>query len=97
METADITMKMLRTFLAVASEGSFMGAGARQALTQPTVSIRIATLEKAVGARLFERSVRGRVRLTRTGQGLLPRAQAVVAAHDRMTAWLAGPRGRRLW
>ncbi len=69
-----------------------------RALAQPTISLRIAILEKTVGARLFERGGRGKVQLTRTGQGLLPYAREVVAAHNRMVKWHDSHRGfRRLW
>ncbi|RMG27401.1 MAG: LysR family transcriptional regulator, partial [Gammaproteobacteria bacterium] len=65
------------TFLAVAESGSFSVAAERLHLTQPAVSKRIATLETAFGARLFDRLGR-RVRLTEAGRTLLPHARALV-------------------
>ena len=100
MAAADITMKMLRSFLAVAEGGSFGAAAGRLALSQATVSTRIGSMEAKVGVRLFERrgGRGGGAVLTGTGRALLPLAAEAVAAHDRLAAWLDGPRGpRRYW
>lgn len=60
----------LRTFDRVVRDGSFTKAAARLNVTQATVSMRIQSLENAIGAQLF---VRGRqVRLTDQGLGFLP-------------------------
>ena len=67
----------LQAFLAVAESGSFSRAAERIYLTQPAISKRIATLEKQVGARLFDRIGRG-IRLTEAGVALLSRARAVL-------------------
>ena len=68
----------LETFLAVAQTGSFSEAADRLHLTQPAVSKRIAALEAAFDARLFDRLGR-EVRLTEAGAALLPRARALLA------------------
>ncbi|MBM4131680.1 LysR family transcriptional regulator, partial [bacterium] len=50
-----LTVAQLRTFRAVARLDSFSRAAAELHLTQPAVSAQIAALEKALGARLFDR------------------------------------------
>lgn len=48
-----------RAFLAVLEEGSLSAAARRLGVTQPTLRARIEALERALGAVLFTRSVRG--------------------------------------
>ncbi|MHB8624221.1 MAG: LysR family transcriptional regulator [Sulfuricaulis sp.] len=67
----------LQAFLAVAETGSFSRAAERIYRTQPAISKRIASLEKQIGARLFDRIGRG-IRLTEAGAALLPRARDLV-------------------
>jgi DNA-binding transcriptional LysR family regulator len=67
----------LKAFIAVAEHASFSLAGEQLRLTQPAVSKRIATLESHLGCRLFDRIGRT-VRLTESGQALLPRAQKIL-------------------
>ncbi len=57
----------VRTFLAIAEEGSLSGAARVLKTTQPTVGRQISALEEALGVTLFERTVRG---LTLTDAGL---------------------------
>src|SRR5918993_4800736 len=57
----------LETFAAAAECGSFTRAARALRLTQAAVSLRIQTLEKAVGTSLFDRRG-GRVMLTDAGQ-----------------------------
>jgi len=64
----------IRHFLAVVDSGSFTQAAARVRITQPTLSVGIAELEKEVGARLFIRD-RKHVRITQAGARLLPIAR----------------------
>ena len=71
----------LRVFLAVASAGSFSRAASALVLTQPSVSERIAGLERSVGTALFERTSRG-ARLTARGDQLVPYARRCVAIAD---------------
>src|SRR6476620_508402 len=70
-----------RVFLAVAEAGSFSRAASELVLSQPSVSERIAGLERAVGAALFERTTRG-ARLTARGDQLVPYARRCVAIAD---------------
>lgn len=64
----------IRQFLAVVDAGSFTQAAARVRVTQPTLSVGIAELEKEVGAKLFIRD-RKHVRITEAGARLLPIAR----------------------
>ena len=68
----------LRAFIGVAEAESFSVAAERLHLTQPAVSKRVAALESAFGARLFDRVGRT-VRLTEAGLALLPRARRILA------------------
>ena len=67
----------LQAFLAVAESGSFSRAAERIYLTQPAISKRIATLEKELDVRLFDRIGRG-IHLTPAGEALLTRARHVL-------------------
>ncbi len=66
----------LKAFLAVAETSSFSDAAERLHLTQPAVSKRIAALEQAIDARLFDRISR-RIQLTEAGTLLLPTARNI--------------------
>jgi len=66
----------LKLFLAVHEHGSLSGAARALKLGQPTLSRRIAELEKMVGEALFERQSQG-ASLTAAGQKLLPAAQSM--------------------
>lgn len=63
---ADYTLAQLEAFLAICRDGTFTSAADRLGITQPTVSLRIRELERALGVTLFAR--RGTdIRLTRHG------------------------------
>lgn len=66
----------IATFLDLAETGSFHRSAERLGLTQSTVSARIAALETALGARLFDRSRAG-ARLTTEGLKFAPHARAL--------------------
>ncbi|WP_163266858.1 LysR family transcriptional regulator [Chelativorans alearense] len=74
-------IKQLETFLWVSTLGSFRKAAHRLNTTQPAVSARIASLEKALGIQLFER-LSNTVRLTAKGEQLLPLAQRTLRTAD---------------
>ena len=65
-------------FLEVAQQGSFSRAAAVLRLAQPSVSARMAGLERSIGLELFARNTRG-VTLTAAGRALEPYARRCVA------------------
>lgn len=78
--------EQIRTFLAVATHGSFVEAAARLHVTQSTVSSRIQGLEQYLGVRLFVRNRSGAA-LTASGRRFRHHAKAMMltleqARHD---------------
>jgi DNA-binding transcriptional LysR family regulator len=76
----------IRTFLAVAANGSFLEAASRLHVTQSTVSARIHTLETDLGTKLFVRNRSGAA-LTPAGRRFMRHAKLLVltleqARHD---------------
>ncbi|GAB7550587.1 LysR family transcriptional regulator [Novosphingobium sp. 11B] len=76
-----IDQYLLRYFLAVAETGNFSRAARRVSVTQPTLSVGIAKLERELGARLFDRD-RQRVALTPAGSRFLVRAHRIAAEYE---------------
>ncbi len=79
-------MNQVKTFLAVAANGSFLEAAKRLYVTQSTVSSRIQGLESFLGANLFVRNRSG-AKLTPAGKRFIHHAKAFVltleqARHD---------------
>ncbi len=68
----------LRVFLAVARQSRLQAAGRTLGLDPTTAGRRIAALEAALGAKLFDRSPEGYA-LTEAGRGLVEHAQAMEA------------------
>lgn len=81
MLTVDI--RQLEYVAAVAAERSFTRAAERVFAAQSTVSAGIQSLERELGAALFERDAHG-VRLTDAGEAVLPEARAALEAVERM-------------
>jgi DNA-binding transcriptional LysR family regulator len=77
-ERMDLDWKDLRFFLAIQRAGSLTAAAARLRVNQSTVSRRLAALESAIGARLFERTPGG-LRPTTTADRITPAAQRLEA------------------
>ncbi len=73
-----IELRLWRQFVAVAEELHFGRAARSLHMTQPPLTQAIAQLERALGARLFERTKRS-VRLTPAGEALLPQARELLA------------------
>jgi DNA-binding transcriptional LysR family regulator len=71
-----LELGLLRTFLAVHRAGSFTAAARLLAMSQPTVTSQIRSLEQQMGRQLFER---------------LPRGVAATAVADELAAEIAGP------
>ncbi|MES2940735.1 MAG: LysR family transcriptional regulator [Pseudomonadota bacterium] len=97
MSEPPIELRLWRQFVAVAEELHFGRAAQRLHMTQPPLTQAVAQLERAIGARLFDRTKRS-VRLTAAGEALLPQARELLAraaalpAHARAAA--AGELGR---
>lgn len=75
-----LNIRWLRSFIAAAERGAASHAARAAGISQPTVSIHIRQLEKALGRTLFER--RRPLRLSEAGEALLPKARRVVELHD---------------
>jgi DNA-binding transcriptional LysR family regulator len=92
----DMELRHLEHFVAVAEEGSFTRASARLHLVQSAVSVSVRSLERELGARLFDRTTH-RVELTDSGRALLVEARrtlaAAQAARDAVASTGAGIRG----
>jgi LysR family transcriptional regulator, nitrogen assimilation regulatory protein len=56
---ADIALRQVRAVIAVCEEGSFTRAAERENATQSGISQHVATVERTLGVKLFERSARG--------------------------------------
>ena len=88
----------LRYFLAVVTTGNFSRAAAACNVSQPTLSVGIAKLEKLLGGPLFSRTNR-RVALTDAGAKLLLHARTIeagFAAAERDVAGSSAPQTLRL-
>lgn len=80
----------VRQFLAVVDAGTFTAAAERLGVTQPTLSLGVAELERLAGARLFERE-RRRVRLTTAGARFLALARRAERELRGLDQFDAGP------
>jgi DNA-binding transcriptional LysR family regulator len=77
----DVELAWLRSWIEVVDSGGFARAAARLYVSQPRVSARVASLERALDCVLIERRMRP-LTLTDEGRRLLPRARMIVAAVD---------------
>lgn len=71
------SLRQLRYFLQLAETGQYGRAAARAGISQPSLSLQIAELEKRLGLRLVERRRRGVV-LTPEGREIRARASRIV-------------------
>lgn len=76
-------VQLVKTFLEVNRTRHFARASETLCVTQAAVSARIAQLEHLVGAPLFVRQ-RNNIQLTATGERLLPQAEALITAWNRL-------------
>ncbi|GHC46740.1 LysR family transcriptional regulator [Neogemmobacter tilapiae] len=86
----NISLDDLSLFLAVASSGGLSGAVASTGTSAPTLSRRMAELERATGQHLFERGRNGYA-LTARGRELLAEASALRPLQQRIAQWASGP------
>lgn len=86
--------ELARTFLAVITNGNFVGAAERLHVTQSTVSTRIHTLEQALGCTLFVRN-KGGTTLTPAGRNFQKHAYALVRTVEQARHEVGVARGFR--
>jgi len=85
-------IRELKTFIAVAREGTFAAAGDRIGLTQAAVSAQMQRLEQHLGHPLFERTGRA-ARINAQGRETLAQAQELVRLYDGLGAAVAEAAG----
>jgi DNA-binding transcriptional LysR family regulator len=78
-----MSVRDLKTFLAIVESGSFAGAALTVRRTQSAVTVQIKALEDELGVVLFDRSKRPPV-LTDAGRAFVPKAAEAVAAYERL-------------
>ena len=76
-------LEQLRHFTAAAEAGSFSAAARSLYISHSTLCRSVSALEEELGVRLFERSSRD-FRLTEAGEALLPQAQSLLAAAEKI-------------
>ncbi|OKJ99573.1 LysR family transcriptional regulator [Streptomyces sp. CB03234] len=79
----DVDTRLLRSFIAVAEEGSLTRAAERLFVSQPALTKQIRQLETQLGVRLFTRSRAG-MTLTEPGQALADGVPALLADWSRL-------------
>lgn len=82
----------LALFVSVAEQGSFSAAARSLHLTPKLVSARIARLERALGASLFERNTR-HLRITEEGRAIVLRARVALAVLEEIQELASGGSG----
>ncbi|MEM8571980.1 MAG: LysR family transcriptional regulator [Pseudomonadota bacterium] len=90
MYMQDVDLGLLRCFVTVAETRSFTLAGDRLGRSQSAISVRIKRLEDVVGAPLLTRNSQD-VRLTRSGDTLLPKARHLLSAGEALMAEMHSP------
>ena len=88
------TLHQLKVFEATARHGSFTRAAEELYLTQPTVSIQVKQLTKAVGLPLFEQ-IGKRLYLTQAGRKLLETCQEIFQGLDQFEMSIADLKGMK--
>src|SRR6185369_5348826 len=86
------SIRLLKTFSAVAAEGSFAAAAARVALTQAAVGQQMRGLEAELRRPLFERQGKSVV-LNEAGRELVPQVRRLLALYEQMLAPAAAEGG----
>jgi LysR family transcriptional regulator, hydrogen peroxide-inducible genes activator len=80
---AELTLRQLRYFDALANHGRFGRAAAACGVSQPALSMQIKELEDVLGAALVERGAR-QVRLTSFGEGVVLRVREILRSVNEM-------------
>ena len=81
--TPEIGIKLLRAFVTVAAKRNFTAAAQLIGCSQAAVSMRVQALERRLGVCLFVRA-RFNLRLTPTGEDLLPKVRTFLDQYDRL-------------
>ena len=81
---ANITLKQLRYFVALARHGHFGHAADSCAISQPALSVQIKELEQTLDMVLFERGAR-QVRLTAFGEEFAVRVRDILRSVDELS------------
>lgn len=77
------SIKQLEYFLTIARASSFRGAAEQLGLSQPALTMQIATLEEVLGVQLFDRSRAGTL-LSPAGRELLPLAREILDHYQQL-------------
>ena len=85
----------LHTFISVTKNGSFNKAAEKLSLTAPAVMKQMNSLEKSIGAPLFERTNRG-IRLTPAGESFLKDAKPSSGTQENPSSVRRSPRDKPL-
>jgi LysR family hydrogen peroxide-inducible transcriptional activator len=95
-EKTNVSLRQLEYFIAVAECGSFRRAAEKLGVSQPTLTAQIASMEKSLGAKLFERNRMGSTE-SALGRELLRHARRVVEEYrgliDSAASLVGGPAG----
>ena len=86
----NLDLDLVRSFVAVATGGSFTRAADRLGRQQSTISLQLRRLEDALGQKLLERSPHV-VRLTTAGEGFLESARRILDLNDEIVAAIQEP------
>jgi DNA-binding transcriptional LysR family regulator len=81
----NLTLRQLRSFIAIADLGSFTRAATAVHLSQPSLTVQIRQLEQSLGVRLVDRNTRS-ADLTAVGRDLLPTFRRMLAELDEVIA-----------
>ena len=89
-------LQRLRTFVAVAESGSFVGGARRREISAPAATRAVASLERHLGALLLQRTTRS-LRLTEAGESFLADCRRILGELEAAEAAVTGvgdePRG----
>lgn len=89
VSSAALDIELLRSFQAVAQQGSLAGAATQRHRTVSALSMQIKRLERVLDTRLMVRGARG-VSLTPAGESLLREVRALLRQHDALMARFTG-------
>ena len=84
-----LDINLLRSFVAIAENGSFIAAAERVAKSPSSITMQIKRLEDIIGEPLFNRDART-TRLTRAGERLLPQARRMLSMEAEILAAFQG-------